>query len=95
MHNLYLCELLYEQPVSNYYNNLSLTFMSCMFDSLKNKLHKDTVTLVTFWWNFANKKYPLWIGMHDIIRTISDSADNGLTCKHRPDMKNYADMPCR
>ncbi len=35
--------------------------------------------------------------MYDIIRTISESADKGSKCKHRhlPDMKNYADMPCR
>ncbi len=36
------------------------------------------------------------LGMHNIIGLISESADNGFKCKyrHRPDMKNYADMSC-
>ncbi len=34
--------------------------------------------------------------MNNIIGLISESADNGFTCKyrHRPDMKNDADMSC-
>ncbi len=38
---------------------------------------------------------PLLLGMHDIIGTLSEYANNGLKCKHRhrPDIKNYAHMP--
>ncbi len=39
-----------------------------------------------------NKTYTL--GMHNIIGTISESADNGLKRKHLPDMKNNDDMSC-
>ncbi len=39
-----------------------------------------------------NFKNMLPLRMHDIIGLISESADNGFKCKHRPDMINDADM---
>ncbi len=47
--------------------------------------------------NYICKFYNIiQLGMHDIIRMVSESAENGFKCKyHRPDVKNDADMSCR
>ncbi len=48
--------------------------------------------MTVFWVNYCFN-----VGMHDFIGPILESADNGFKCRyrHRPDMKNYADMSCR
>ncbi len=35
--------------------------------------------------------YQFNVGMHDNIRSISESVDNSFKYKYRPNMKNYAE----